>query len=692
MALPNYPNNPTIGQEFVNGDKIFQWDGEKWKALSSADEGLRSDLAKTDSSVSVAGVEAQRLAKSVTSFATTAEIEATTPTTTGTRIENRERANAQYVLAAAGYVAQFGDLAAANGRVWQHIVKGPVNAREFGLFGGDSTSILQGIADWLDESKEVFFLDDFSLSSKVTFSNGGNIDFGNVTIDGSGLPNSTADRTLNIAMLFTGSVLSSAPISANINAGDDEFISDGISLSIGDTVVVKSDQLFDDNWDGAASNKRGEVLTIAEVNGSTYRVAEKFKFSYDSTQNLTVEKIDTLKFNIKGGKLVMGGVGSEHRGMFFEYCRDLRIEGVEVQGAEDSCIQLSKVHTASLDVTVKDATMPSSGFNTGYGVEAVDGSRNIDIKVAGYNCRHVVTGGGRLPSLETRVKGVAYDSGKNSWAFDCHEPCFNWTWDVEAYGCGGGIVLRGSNQRVRIKTENLASRSVTVKTFNRVTQQGNIQIAANTDANGSGCIEVISDFQPVNNIVIKCNSNDVTFAGVNLDGNATFGITNVKLDIDVSDTSTQGVFAQYVNGITGSAKIRGSGSESLDLTNCDNVNLRLDIVSVADGVQVTNSNNISFSGPQIRSSNGYGILTTNCTDVSCKTDALETTRATYDAWRAVDTVGGKLTGSTVNATRHGVFSSGTSDRFIISLNDGTGIGSATDYNLSGAGNLTANNI
>ena len=57
----------------------------------------------------------------VKSFATTAELQATTPLKTGQRAENRERANAQYVLAPAGYVAQAGDITAANGRVWELI-------------------------------------------------------------------------------------------------------------------------------------------------------------------------------------------------------------------------------------------------------------------------------------------------------------------------------------------------------------------------------------------------------------------------------------------------------------------------------------------------------------------------------------------------------------------------------------------
>lgn len=58
MALPDFPNNPTLNEQFTVGTNIYQWDGEKWKALSNADNSLRSQLADVDSTVLVGGVEA----------------------------------------------------------------------------------------------------------------------------------------------------------------------------------------------------------------------------------------------------------------------------------------------------------------------------------------------------------------------------------------------------------------------------------------------------------------------------------------------------------------------------------------------------------------------------------------------------------------------------------------------------------
>lgn len=53
MVVPNYPSNPTIGQQYVVGNKTFQWDGEKWRALSNADASLRSQLAAAGGSCTV---------------------------------------------------------------------------------------------------------------------------------------------------------------------------------------------------------------------------------------------------------------------------------------------------------------------------------------------------------------------------------------------------------------------------------------------------------------------------------------------------------------------------------------------------------------------------------------------------------------------------------------------------------------
>ena len=87
---------------------------------------------------------------SVISYGTTAGLESSRPNKTGQRAENRERANAQYVLAASGYVAKPGDIVAANGRVWELQIDHFVKPEWFGAKGDgvtDDTAALQSCID-----------------------------------------------------------------------------------------------------------------------------------------------------------------------------------------------------------------------------------------------------------------------------------------------------------------------------------------------------------------------------------------------------------------------------------------------------------------------------------------------------------------------------------------------------------------
>lgn len=48
MALPNYPQNPTLNQEFVVNNTTMKWDGEKWRRLSSSPINKLRDFTTTE--------------------------------------------------------------------------------------------------------------------------------------------------------------------------------------------------------------------------------------------------------------------------------------------------------------------------------------------------------------------------------------------------------------------------------------------------------------------------------------------------------------------------------------------------------------------------------------------------------------------------------------------------------------------
>ena len=120
--MTNYPQNPNVGDEFDTGTVTFMWDGVKWKA------------------VTVGG-------RTIISYANTESMQNSRPTQTGQRVENRERANAQYSLSETGYSAQPGDIVAANGRVWALVKTAPLIPEHFGAKGDGDKDDTQAASD-----------------------------------------------------------------------------------------------------------------------------------------------------------------------------------------------------------------------------------------------------------------------------------------------------------------------------------------------------------------------------------------------------------------------------------------------------------------------------------------------------------------------------------------------------------------
>lgn len=671
-------SNPnTVKTTDSNGVRVV------WVTPGEYDEAVNGSTLRK---VSIGG----RSASEVDTFA---NLQLYRPTNTGQVFICQERDNARYILEADGYSAQFGDVTFANGRVASLQIDGPISVRSFGISTGNQTSALQSLADRMDESMEVFFEDDFSITSTVTFSNGGTVDFGDITIDGTGLPNSTVDRTLNQALVFTGSIGSSTAINANISSGDDTFTAPGAGLVAGDTAIVRSDQTFVDGWAGSANNKRGEIVTIESVSMDTYTVHEPFRFSYDSAQNLRVEKMTPTKTHIKGGTLQMGGVGSEHRGLQLIYARNSKIEGLTVKGAEDTSVSIEYSHTVSYKGECWDATTPTSGFNTGYGVAQLNGSRNIDIDVVGYNCKHVVTSGGFLPSLETTVRGVSYDSGLTTTAFDCHEPCFGWVWDVECYGGNAGIGIRGSEQRVKIKARNLASNAVRVKAFDDPGLQYGVDVDIDSDQTGSTAVLIETDSCPIDDVKITGRVKNTAVNALACIGDATHGIANVKVDVDADGSASRAFDFRFSTGVYGKLRCRNSGERGLQAFDSGNIDLHVDVESSSsNAVYLLRTDDADISGLRAFAATTAAIFTDDCNNIDISITDIEANGGTSDCWRAVDTIGGKLIGSTLTAGRHGVFSSGTSNAFIASLNDARNVTNGDKFNLSGASNVESDNL
>lgn len=72
MALPNFPNSPTVGQQFTVGSTLYECSvagaAPQWRVVSQADKSFRADVAAVDSTVLVGGLEAEKVGSVLSGF------------------------------------------------------------------------------------------------------------------------------------------------------------------------------------------------------------------------------------------------------------------------------------------------------------------------------------------------------------------------------------------------------------------------------------------------------------------------------------------------------------------------------------------------------------------------------------------------------------------------------------------------
>jgi hypothetical protein len=313
--------------------------------------------------------------------------------------------------------------------------------------------------------------------------------------------------------------------------------------------------------------------------------------------------------------------------------------------------------------------------------------------VTGYNCKHVVTGGGALPAVEVRVSGVAYDCGLSSTAWDCHEPCFDWIWDVECVGGNAGIGIRGSEQRGKIVCRDQASNSIRVKTFNDVGTQRDVDFNVISYNAGSSALLFDSEKQPIENVNIDAKIHNSSINAVSVLGNLSYSIRNVTGNIFVDGADSRALDARYVDNLDVIIDASGTLEGGVQVLNSSNINIATNVTTdYGRAISIEDCNDASISGAMAESNAAIAIYTARCSNVNVTTKNLKSTGITNDCWRAVDTVGGIIQGAKMVSGRHGVYSTGTSNYFIATNNNAVDVANNTKFNLSGAGNISTNNL
>ncbi|EJR88122.1 right-handed parallel beta-helix repeat-containing protein [Bacillus cereus] len=250
-----------------------------------------------------------------------------------------------------------------------------------------------------------------------------------------------------------------------------------------DMILVTSDEPY---APGTANSgwRKGEIQIVNSMVDSNLELSGAMLFGYKYTQNGQVNRIKAVEnVVISNMKLVLGGIGKAHNAISCRYARNVLIDNLIIDDAEDTSINLFYCYNCTIRRnTISNSTSPTPLGNTGYGIGVLDACREIQIyENTLSNCRHGIAGGGARPSVLIQVFNNKAYGCRINFAYDCHEPCFYWSFRGNlADGCKGGIVARG--QYIVIDNNdiiNSTGKGIRIESYTPVTNQFGITIRNN---------------------------------------------------------------------------------------------------------------------------------------------------------------------------------------------------------------------
>lgn len=499
-----------------------------------------------------------------------------------------------------------------------------------------------------------------------------------VTLDGNGaLIDCTAMAAATaLAQVFgvrvEGTIGSSTPLTSSNAIGDKSISVSTNGLVAGDIILVSSAEVHPVGAVGN-SNRKGELHRIRSIDsGSALTISDGLFLAYDYTQSAIVQKITpATDVTVRNLRVKMGGVGKAHNGFLMQYAVECQLIDCSVDGGEDSGVRLQYCFGGGVTGgDFRNATSPAAGGgavtgDTGYGVIAGTGSRNVTIEGGSFrNNKHSVAGGGTHPALLVVVRNNNVDGSRTvpstNYDIECHEDCMYWTFrgnkitgSLDAGG-SGGLMVRG---QYCVVDANLIVNA----------QQYGIYIHSfDTNANGLQSCKVS------NNVVVGARLSGIYSSGST--GTPNFDIEvigNTVLNcggegIVCASTRRGSICDNTIRNLTvsGTSAIRLIGTSGDKITDLVIANNRADTINTY-GLNAAYAEHITVIGMVAKGLGNAGANYTNCASVSHIGGDLQTTGATVHGIRIVDCTKMLVSGVTGDGggsatTSNGVSISGTS--------------------------------
>lgn len=522
--------------------------------------------------------------------------------------------------------------------------------------GGDDTAALNAVL--AAHAGEVVALRPgrtYKVTDTIRVPSGTTLDGRGATIDATGIPAGTA-LGQRVAIEGVGSIGPDIAVSTAVAQWSRVItgLASTATLAAGDLILIRNEEPHTPGSTRADRDK-GELNIVASVDSATdITLASGALFAYGTT-GLVVQKLDPVRdVRVTGVEIVCAGVGSAHNGIRVRYGRDITIDRVTVQGAEDMGVTLNTVWNGRIgDSVIEGSTSSATLGNTGYGAAAVEGSRHITIDGNRFdNCRHFVAGGGYWPAVFIDVTDN-HGTRASNYGYDCHEAAYYWRFAGNtATGCAGGFVIRGQYVTVDGNTvTDTSGRGVFCYTYDGVNEQVGLVITRNRIR--SAAAGIVVDGLGAGSSVDSLKSN-VTISGNVLrdigSGTAIFlrhFANAVVNDNDVrSVAATSGIRCDGLSGTTPGTSLTLNGNTVRSVTGAS-----------SSCVRVADVTGLTMAGTSAEDATNEAITLLRCFDATvsgCRALRGRFAALRVDASGRVMVNGGVFSDSTSSTGGHGV--------------------------------------
>ena len=236
-----------------------------------------------------------------------------------------------------------------------------------------------------------------------------------MSVSNSGVCNGTIvliGSTSQVGLTASGTETAITYSGAPIAAGATSSVFSGANASwVGKDLYFRSQ---DRSTNVIAGYKRGEVVRVASVVGTTVNFEGPLFFSYQTS--ITVHLLDRLN-NLRFELSFVGDPAKTQRGLVLQYCEKSKVKADQLN-VGDSCVAIICSSGIQVNHTGGNPLILTDN-GTDYGVVFGNGCVACTFTSYSHNLRHAISGG-NTPAADMNITIIAYlDYGKDA-AVDCH--------------------------------------------------------------------------------------------------------------------------------------------------------------------------------------------------------------------------------------------------------------------------------